>query len=151
MIGGLAAPAVFNGWAAGQRVLVSSFTVVHDMMELNKQIAEAAALHKPVLLDFYADWCESCVLMDQNVFSDPAVQQALKGFVLLRADLTANNEADEVILKNFAVVAPPTVLFFNNQGREVNNHRIIGEVTEKEFSTRLNTFITGRCDKKVQC
>ncbi len=151
MVGGVATPNVINGWMSAQHKTANSFTVVHDMVELNKHLAAAQASHKPVILDFYADWCESCVTMDKNVFNVPAVQLALNGFVLLRADLTANNVADEAILKNFDIVAPPTVLFFNNQGREVNSNRIVGEVSEKEFTTRLNTFITVSCDKKFQC
>ncbi len=130
---------------------VRPFIVVHDMVELNKQLSIAHTSQKPVLLDFYADWCESCVTMDRNVFNMPNIQQALKGFILLRADLTANSKADEALLKNYNVVAPPTVLFFNNYGQEVNAHRIVGEVNAKEFTTRLNTFITASCDKKLQC
>jgi thiol:disulfide interchange protein DsbD len=150
MVSGVVKPNEFNRWIVAGHT-TESFIVVHDMDELNKQIASASASNKPVLLDFYADWCESCVAMDKKVFSAPDVQQVLNHFVLLRADLTANNKADQTILKNFDVVAPPTILFFNNQGREVNLHRIVGEVNEKEFMTRLNTFITARCDKKIEC
>jgi thiol:disulfide interchange protein DsbD len=89
--------------------------------------------------------------MDKKVFNVPAVRQALKNFVLLRADLTANNSADENLLQYYDVVAPPTVLFFNRQGREVNSHRIIGEVNANEFTMRLNQFISASCDIKLQC
>ncbi|WP_172622695.1 protein-disulfide reductase DsbD [Aquicella siphonis] len=129
----------------------NSFTIVHDLADLNQQLAKAQAAHRPVLLDFYADWCESCVVMDKTVFSEPGVMKNLSRFILLRADLSANNAADEAMLKNYDVIAPPTVLFFNNQGQEVNSHRIVGELTANEFMTRINTFITASCDKNVAC
>jgi thiol:disulfide interchange protein DsbD len=151
MAGGFVTPTILNGWISSRSEIANAFTVVRNVSELSQQLESATASHKPVILDFYADWCESCITMDKKVFNVPAVQQALKDFVLLRADLTANNAADEAILKKFDIVAPPTVLFFNNQGLEVNKHRIVGEVDEKEFTTRLNTFITGSCDKKLHC
>lgn len=129
----------------------SVFKVVHNVEDLNRQLLVAQTLHKPVLLDFYADWCESCVVMDKKVFSLPHVMKSLGYFVLLRADLSQNNTADELLLKQYDVVAPPTVLFFNNQGHEVNSHRIVGELTSQEFLARINTFITASCDKNVTC
>lgn len=137
--------------ASGNASGANSFIIVSDLDALNQQLAQAQLAHKPVLLDFYADWCESCVAMDKNVFSTPDVINVLKNFVLLRADLTSNNMEDEALLKNYSVVAPPTVLFFNNDGREVNSRRIVGEVSAREFITRINTFMSASCDKKMQC
>ncbi|MCW5584073.1 MAG: protein-disulfide reductase DsbD, partial [Gammaproteobacteria bacterium] len=129
----------------------SSFVVVHNEKDLHQQLINAQALRKPVLLDFYADWCESCVSMDKKVFNEPSVRHVLNQFVLLRADLSANNADDAALLKTYNVIAPPTVLFFNHQGQEVNSHRIVGELSAQEFMTRINTFITASCDKKVTC
>lgn len=129
----------------------NSFIVVRNTEELNKQLLIARSNNKPVLLDFYATWCASCVAMDQDVFDLPAVQKALSQFVLLRADLSANNSADELLLKTYSIVAPPTVLFFNNKGKEVNSRRIVGEVNAKDFLNRLNLFFTASCDTKIQC
>ncbi len=129
----------------------SSFIIVHNVTELNKQLLLAQAAHRPVLLDFYADWCESCVVMDRKVFSLTDVRQRLRQFILLRADLSANTADDETLLKNFNVIAPPTVLLFNRDGYEINSHRIIGEVDRQEFLMRLNTFFTADCDKKTTC
>ena len=127
------------------------FKVINTLEDFNKQIMIAQSLHKPVMLDFYADWCESCIAMDKKVFAAGSVQNALNQFVLLRADLTNNTNANQALLENFSVVAPPTVLFFNNQGQEVNSRRIVGEVNAKEFLIRLNTFMTASCDKKIAC
>lgn len=137
--------------AQANTVAVNSFTIVHNVADLDQQLAKAQAAHRPVLLDFYADWCESCVVMDKTVFSKPEVMKNLDRFTLLRADLSANSADDEILLKNFDVIAPPTVLFFNNQGQEVNSQRIVGELTKNEFMTRINTFITASCDKNVAC
>lgn len=140
VIGGVSMPNVVHGLMSKHQTEIAetnSFFVIHDMATLNKQLALAQAAHKPVILDFYADWCESCVTMDRNVFMNPNVQNALSKYVLLRADLTANSEDDQAILKSYDVIAPPTVLFFDGQGREMNTNRIVGEVDAKEFLLRL--------------
>jgi thiol:disulfide interchange protein DsbD len=128
-----------------------SFTIVHNVDELNQQLSLAKAAKKPVLLDFYADWCASCIVMDKKVFSLPQVIHGLNQFVLLRVDLSENNEADELLLKSFDVVAPPSVLFFNNYGNEVTSRRIVGVLDADEFITRINTFITACSDKNASC
>lgn len=115
-----------------------TFYIVRDIDDMRTQLTQAQSLHKPVILDFYADWCDSCVSMDKKVFSKPHVQQALANYVLLRADLTANNEQAESLLKYFSVIAPPTILFFDDKGKELDQARIVGEVDAKEFLARLN-------------
>jgi len=142
-----------NAFTTTQLAVVEAnkFTIVRNMEELNKQLSLAQSSGKPVILDFYADWCESCVVMDKNVFSVPEVLNSLSHFVLLRADLSQNSAADADLLKNYDVIAPPTVLFFNDHGQEVNSHRIVGELNANEFLSRINTFITASCDTKVTC
>lgn len=113
------------------------FHAVHSLTDFQTQLALAQSLHKQVILDFYADWCDSCVAMDKNVFAKPKVQQELSHYVLLRADLSANSAQDEALLKHFDVIAPPTILIFDDNGQELNDQRIVGEVDSKEFLTRL--------------
>jgi thiol:disulfide interchange protein DsbD len=129
----------------------STFIAVRDLTDLNDQLARARAIQQPVLLDFYADWCSSCVAMDQHVFNANKIQPVLNNFILLRVDLSANTSADSEILKRFNVIAPPTMLFFNNAGQEVMSRRIVGELNAKELLMRLNSFMTANCDKKVSC
>ncbi|TAK75181.1 MAG: protein-disulfide reductase DsbD [Gammaproteobacteria bacterium] len=114
------------------------FIIIRDVASLNQQLLAARAAHKPVMLDFYADWCESCVAMDNRVFHSTIVKQALKPYVLLRADLSDNTAADEALMKQYEVIAPPTVLFFDANGQEINTNRIIGEVNANEFLGRLH-------------
>ena len=87
----------------------------------------------PAMLDFYADWCVSCKEMEKYTFSVPDVQQDLAGFVLLKADVTANNEADQALLRRFGVYGPPTTAFFGAEGRECRAFRLVGFVEADEF------------------
>lgn len=141
MISGIIPPRLLNVDLT-QKININKnlFTIVRDSIELKKELNLAQAQGRPVILDFYADWCESCIIMDRNVFQQPEVQRVLTNFVLLRVDLTANTAADEAILKTYNVIAPPTVLFFNAQGQEINSQRIVGEVNAKEFLTRVDNI-----------
>ncbi len=104
--------------------------------------ALANAKDKPVMLDFYADWCVSCQIMESTVFKDPRVEKALKEFVVVKVDITANNDQEKALLKEFNVVAPPTFLFFNAQGQEQTNLRIVGEKSADEFLQQLDQAST---------
>lgn len=127
----------------------SLFTVVKSIASLKQQLASAAARGQPVLLDFYADWCESCIAMDEKVFKQTDVQMNLKKYRLLRADLTNNNAADAEMLKAYQVIAPPTILFFDSRGQEINSQRVVGEIGVKEFLSRLTTVKS--CHEKTTC
>jgi thiol:disulfide interchange protein DsbD len=113
------------------------FAVVKDMNDLNQQLSLAKAANKQVLLDFYANWCVSCVAMDTHVFNRPEIFQALNNFVILRADVTENNEFDQELQRRFNVIAPPTIIFFNAAGKQLQQQEIVGEVDEKEFLTNI--------------
>ena len=99
--------------------------------------ALGAANGKPVLLDFYADWCLSCKEMDRFTFSDPRVAAKLAGVQLLRADVTANNPEDKALLKRFVLFGPPGTIFFDGQGVEVRGARVIGFEPANQFLTSL--------------
>jgi len=88
---------------------------------------------KPVMLDFYADWCVACKEMERFTFSDPAVRARLEDFVLLQVDVTANNADDQALLKTLQVLGPPSILFFNAEGREMSALRVIGFQNAKAF------------------
>lgn len=129
----------------------ADFAVVHNMSELANELAAAKAAGQPVLVDFYADWCTSCVAMDNEVFTHKKVQTALHPFKLVRVDLSLNTEADQQLLQEYKVVAPPTILFFNAAGKEVNGRRIVGEMNAIEFLYRINLFMAANCDTRAQC
>jgi len=92
---------------------------------------------RPVMLDFYADWCVSCKEMERFTFSDTDVQQRLSGALLLKADVTSNNASDRELLKRFALFGPPGTIFFDAQGREVPGTRVIGFQNSDRFLRTL--------------
>ena len=102
------------------------FQRVADLSEFESAIAAAQAAGKPVMLDFYADWCVSCKEMEHNTFTDPAVQQALAGVALLQADVTRNSAADKALLQRFGLIGPPAILFFGTDGIERKASRLVG-------------------------
>jgi thiol:disulfide interchange protein DsbD len=97
----------------------------------------AGANGKPVLLDFYAEWCVSCKEMERFTFTDPRVAARLDGFQLLRVDVTANNDRDKALLKRFGLFGPPATIFFDGQGREVPGGRVIGFESANRFLLTL--------------
>ncbi len=113
------------------------FIPVTSVAEVQHQITLANKQNKPVMLDFYADWCMACIEMDRYTFTQPAVTNLLKKYVLLRADVTKNTNADKALEKYFGVIAPPTILFFNTNGQEVKSARIVGEQSANTFSQHL--------------
>ncbi len=111
------------------------FTRVMDVADLDRRIAQAGG--QAVMLDFYADWCVSCKEMERFTFHDPAVQAKLKQVLLLQADVTANSEADSALLKRFGLYGPPGILFFDAQGKEMEDFRVIGYQDAAQFLKSL--------------
>ncbi|MGH9262509.1 MAG: thioredoxin family protein, partial [Acidimicrobiales bacterium] len=103
-----------------------TFERIKTVQDLESAVAAASAAGKPVLLDFYADWCVSCKEMEAFTFSDPKVQAALAGMTLLQVDVTANSPADRELLKRFRLFGPPGIIFFDASGREIPGLRVIG-------------------------
>jgi len=100
-----------------------------------------AAVGKPVLLDFYADWCVSCKEMEQFTFTDAHVKQRLAGMVKIQADVTANNAEHQALLKRFRLFGPPGIIFFDKNGKEINGLRIIGFQNSEKFSGVLDEVL----------
>lgn len=118
-----------------QPVSTPSFMPVHNIAELDAQIGASG---KPVMLDFYADWCVSCREMEEQTFPDPAVAARLAGFTLLRADVTNNTPDDRALLKRFGLYAPPGIVFFHPAGQEIAGMRVIGFMSAEGFAQRLS-------------
>jgi thiol:disulfide interchange protein DsbD len=111
-----------------------AFQRIRSVAELDTALATAG---RPVMLDFYADWCVACKEMEHQTFSDTRVRQRLNGALLLQADVTANSADDKALLKRFGLFGPPGVLFFNAQGTEATQARVIGYVPPERFHTSL--------------
>jgi thiol:disulfide interchange protein DsbD len=113
-----------------------NFTRINSVAELDKKLAEVKG--QPVMLDFYADWCVACKELEAFTFSDLKVQQLLKDTVLLQADVTANSEDDDALLKRFALYGPPGIVFFNKNGEEIKSIRTVGFQNAERFTATLN-------------
>src|SRR5439155_464047 len=111
-----------------------TFTPIKSTNELNQSLSSAKKQGKIAMLDFYADWCVSCKEMDSITFNNPKVQNVLKRLTPLRADVTASNASNnKALLNRFNVVAPPTILFFDKNGKELTKYRIVGEMKPEKF------------------
>jgi thiol:disulfide interchange protein DsbD len=110
------------------------FERVASSAELDARLAAAG---RPVMLDFYADWCVSCKEMESYTFSDPRVKAKLEGTLLLQADVTANNAEHKQLLKRFSLFGPPGIIFFDAQGREIKGLRVIGYQNAERFLKTL--------------
>ena len=120
-----------DGFAAASGV---RFESVGSPAELDRRIA---APGRPVMLDFYADWCVSCKEMEAFTFSDPRVKAKLDGMLLLQADVTANTSEHKALLKRFSLFGPPGIVFFDARGREIRGLRVIGYQNAERFLKTL--------------
>lgn len=125
----------FGSPASAQAVPHLSFSKIANVEQLDAALANAKG--KPVMLDLYADWCVACKEFEKYTFSDPQVQKALSGTVLLQADVTANNADDKALLKHLQVLGLPTILFFDAQGLEQPAARVTGFMDASAFSEHL--------------
>ena len=119
------------------------FRSIKSLDDLQREVASAKSEGHPVLLDFYADWCVSCKEMERYTFSDPAVQSVLHNVVLLRADVTRNDAADQTLLQYFGIIGPPTIAFFARDGAERRNFRVVGYMKAAEFGTVARQALFG--------
>lgn len=123
------------GRTGPQESAAVQFTRVRDTADLEQRISQARG--KTVVLDFYADWCVSCKEMERFTFADAAVRAKLKPAVLLQADVTANSESDQALLKRFGLYGPPGILFFDAQGNELTDLRVVGYQNAAQFVNTL--------------
>ena len=93
------------------------FIAITSVDQLNNIIASNNA--KPIMLDFYADWCVACLEFEKFTFTDKEVNTLMKQYILLKADVTGNNLNDKALMKEFNIFGPPAILFFDNAGNEV--------------------------------
>ncbi len=109
------------------------FKTIKSVEDLQRSLGEG----KPVMLDFYADWCVACKEMEKFTFTKPEVHAALEGYTLLKADVTANDETDQALLKHFGLFGPPATIFFGADGKERRAQRLIGFESADTFAARV--------------
>ncbi|MDQ9172354.1 protein-disulfide reductase DsbD [Oxalobacteraceae bacterium R-40] len=120
----------------GEPVHKTEFVRVKSVEELDAYLA--GNREKTVMLDFYADWCVSCIEMEKLTFTDQRVKDHFAGMALLQADVTANNADDKALLKRFSLFGPPGIIFFDRQGREIADSRVIGYQSADKFLQSLS-------------
>lgn len=118
------------------------FQRIKTVDDLDREIATAASNGQSVLLDFYADWCVSCKEMEAYTFTDSDVQAALANTVWLQADVTKNDEADQVLLARFGVFGPPTIIFFGTDGEQRHGYEVVGYMKAAAFADHVRQAVS---------
>ena len=114
------------------------FQQVKTTADLDTALFNAAAEGKTTMLDFYADWCISCIEMEEFTFTKDAVKDALSNTILLQADVTANDQADQALMDRFNVFGPPTIIFFDADGSKRAGYEVVGYMKANEFARHVN-------------
>jgi thioredoxin:protein disulfide reductase len=128
-------PLAHLGVATAATTSLPSFQRIDGPADLDAALAASAG--RPVMLDFYADWCVSCKEMERFTFSNAQVAARLAGAVLLKADVTANSDAHRALLRRFRLFGPPGTLFFDPSGQEIAAARVVGFQGAERFKQTL--------------
>ena len=115
----------------------AQFTTIKSLADLQTAVANASRQGRPVMLDFYADWCVDCKKLERYTFSDPQVHAALENTLLLKADVTANDATDRELMRHFGIIGPPAILFFDPSGEERREYRLVGFLDAGAFTAHL--------------
>ena len=107
-----------------------NFEYLTSLNAVNKALKD----NEKVLLDFTASWCENCKLLDTQTFSDERVQERLKGYKLVKIDISENDSAQTQMMKEFSVFAPPVLIFYEKSA-EIS--RFEGFVSANEFLAKM--------------
>ena len=113
------------------------FVRVKTVDDLDRELLAASAAGKTAFLDFYADWCVACKEMEAYTFTDSSVQSVLADTVWLQADVTANDAADQALLKRFDVFGPPTIIFFGADGQQRQGYEVVGFMKAADFAAHV--------------
>jgi thiol:disulfide interchange protein DsbD len=126
-----------GGGATTLEVSGLDFRRIKTVQDLDAALAASAAEGRPAMLDFYADWCVSCIEMEHYTFTAASVRDALSDTLLLQADVTANDRDDQALLKRFGVFGPPTIVFFGPDGAQRQGFEVVGFMEAEDFAAHV--------------
>lgn len=118
-----------------------AFNTIYNLEGLEQERQKAIASGKPMMVDFYADWCISCVVMENQVFPQPDISALMANFHLVKADVTENTAENQALLNSFGLFGPPSILLYDKEGSENKGLRIVGEIHKEAFGDRLKLIL----------
>jgi thiol:disulfide interchange protein DsbD len=118
-----------------------TFQRIKSLEELESAVARTNQAGKPAMLDFYADWCVECIRMERNTFVEPEIQTLFEQLQPYQADVTDNDETDQALMEKFDIIGPPAILFFDRQGGEMRDYRLVGYFDADEFAEHLKSVL----------
>lgn len=125
--------------AEATQVQAGQWQTISTQTELVAAFNAAQSSGRPLLLDWYADWCISCKVIEREVLSAPQVTQQLGDYQLVRFDMTDSNAEQRALLDQYQLFGPPAILLFDAKGDEWQDLRVVGEVDAATFAARLTT------------
>jgi thiol:disulfide interchange protein DsbD len=123
---------------SGQTEQHLAFRQIKGNQGLQQALQDSGRQGRASMLDFYADWCISCKEMEKYAFSHPEVLAALANVTALQADVTDNDRIDTELMSSLGIYGPPAILFFDADGREIRNRRVVGEMSGEQFAAHVN-------------
>jgi len=117
------------------------FQRIKSLADLEAAVAVANQAGKPAMLDFYADWCVECIRMERNTFGEPEIQALFGQIQPLQADVTPNDKIDQALMAKYGIIGPPAILFFDRQGKELPEYRLVGYYEADEFDAHLRKVL----------
>lgn len=115
---------------------------VTSVAQLNQAVEKANIAHQPILIDFYADWCRSCKIMEQEMQSNAEIQTLLSQIAVIKVDVTANNSYTQELNQQFNVVAPPAFIYISKTGRRLDDLKQVGEISPDFFKSTLQQLLS---------
>jgi thiol:disulfide interchange protein DsbD len=141
---GLTHQAGINAGLWGEKQSHPEFVIARDLNDLRQKISEANRDGKTVMVDLYADWCVACKEFEKYTFPNKKVVSALSNTVWMQMDLTDNTPERQEIFDTFNVLGLPTILFFNQQGEELQKARVTGFMNADTFANHVNALVNGQ-------
>lgn len=134
-------PALNSSMSVSSQNHHTDFIQVKGFDELQEQLVIAKAAGKPVMLDFYADWCIACKDFENKTFSDPTIKATLDNMVLIQTDVTNNDALDIEVQNKMNILGLPTIILFDENGNPLNSNRVVGFQAPEQFKKTLELVV----------